>query len=38
LVASLMASPRLSDVIVDRRDVRYVMSITGDDKPQEKRL
>lgn len=34
LVASLMASPRLSGVIVDRRDVRNVISVTGGDKSQ----
>jgi hypothetical protein len=33
-----MASPPLSGVIVDRRDVRHVISITGDDKPHEKQL
>jgi hypothetical protein len=30
-VASLMASPRLSDAIVDRRHVSHVISITGDN-------
>jgi hypothetical protein len=32
LVASLMASPRLSGFIVDRTDVNHVMAITGRDK------
>jgi hypothetical protein len=32
LVASLMASPRLSGFIVDRSDVNHVIAITGGDK------
>ena len=35
LMASLDGFAPLSAVIVDRRDVRHVIAITGGDKPEE---